>query len=62
MEKVVKISSLKDPQNDFVYWSTKSYTDRLNAIETLRLQFSSINKDVQPRLQRVCRVTHQKQG
>jgi hypothetical protein len=56
MEKVIKILSLKDRQSDFNYWQTKNFKDRLEAIELLRLQFIKYKKDVQPRLQRVCRI------
>lgn len=60
MEKVLKIISIKDHQNDFAYWSTKSYAERLEAIELLRQHYQVITKDVQPRLQRVLRITNQK--
>ena len=56
MEKVVNILSLKERQTDFNYWQTKNFKDRLEAIELLRLQFIKYKKDVQPRLQRVCRI------
>ena len=56
MEKVVNILSLKERQTDFNYWQTKNFKDRLEAIELLRLQFIKYKKDVQPRLQRDCRV------
>ena len=62
MEKVLKIVSLKDRQSDFEYWMTKSITERLAAIEFLREQYINFNKDVQPRLQRVCRIINQKQS
>lgn len=56
MEKVVKIINLKEKQSDFSYWQTKSPQERLEAIEMLRSQFMKFKKDVQPRLQRVCRI------
>jgi hypothetical protein len=62
MDKVLKISSIKDKQSDFSYWLTKSPAERLEAIEFLRMQYQSLKKDVQPRLQRVCRIINQKQG
>ncbi len=60
MDKVLKIISLKDKQNDFEYWMTKSVTERLATIELLRQQFINFKKDVQPRLQRVCRIIDKK--
>jgi hypothetical protein len=59
MEKVVKIVHLKDKQSDYSYWQTKSFAKRLEAIEILRSQYIKFIKDVQPRLQRVCRVINQ---
>lgn len=59
MEKVVKILHLKDKQSDYVFWQTRSYKDRLEAIELLRSQYIKFDKNVQPRLQRVCRVINQ---
>lgn len=59
MEKVLKIKTLKDNSSDYDYWSTKSYNERLDTIEILRQQYFSFKKDVQPRLQRVCRIINQ---
>jgi hypothetical protein len=39
MDKVVTISKLKEKQNDFKFWQTKSELDRLAATELLRQQF-----------------------
>lgn len=60
MDKVLKIVSIHEKQSDFAYWSTKSYQDRLDAIELLREQYIKFRKDVQPRLQRVCRIIDKK--
>lgn len=59
MEKVLKITTIKDNSSDFAYWTTKSLTERLDTIEILRQQYFSLKKDVQPRLQRVCRIINQ---
>ena len=50
---------LKDKESDYVFWQTRSYKDRLEAIELLRSQYIKFDKNVQPRLQRVCRVINQ---
>ena len=60
MDKVLKIISMKEEQSDFNYWITKSNEERLNAIEFLRDQYIKFKKDVQPRLQRVCRIINKK--
>ena len=59
MEKVVNIIPLKQKQSDYHFWLTKSLNDRLDAIELLRSQYIKFRKDVQPRLQRVCRIINQ---
>ncbi len=62
MEKILKIVRLKDDNTDFLYWTSRTEIERLEAIETLRQQYINYKKDVQPRLQRVYRVVNQKQG
>jgi hypothetical protein len=62
MEKSLKIVQLKDRNTDFLYWKSKSEIERLEAIETLRLQYIKYKKDVQSRFQRVYRIINQKQG
>jgi hypothetical protein len=39
MEKALRIISLKDKQSDYSYWMSKSFIDRLYAIELLRNQY-----------------------
>ena len=60
MDKVLKIVNLKDNHSDFAYWTTKTFIERLDAIEFLRDQYIKLKKDVQPGLQRVCRIINQK--
>lgn len=62
MDKALKIVNMKDRQTDFAYWITKTPQERLAAIEFLRAQYIQFKKDVEPRLQRVCRIINQKQG
>ena len=62
MQKSLKIVQLKDKNNDFLFWSSKTEVERLQAIETLRQQYINYKKDVQSRLQRVYRIVNQKQG
>lgn len=58
MERVLRIVNLKDVQSDYLFWQTKSFQERLEAIELLRAQYIKFRKDVQPRLQRVCRIVN----
>jgi|JI6StandDraft_1071083.scaffolds.fasta_scaffold10581_7 hypothetical protein len=62
MEKSLKIVQLKDKTTDFIYWTSKTELERLQAIEILRQQYINYKKDVQSRLQRVYRIINQKQG
>jgi hypothetical protein len=62
MEKVLKIVQLKDKQSDFTFWKTQTEIQRLAALELLRQQYINFKTDVQPRLQRVCRITNKTQG
>jgi len=62
MEKSVKIIHLKDESTDFIYWMSKTDTERLQAVETLRQQYINYKNDVQSRLQRVYRIVNQKQS
>lgn len=60
MEKVLKITSVKEKQSDYSYWITKSPQERLAAIEFLRQQFINHKNDSKPGLQRICKVTNRK--
>ena len=60
MEKVIKKTSMIEKQSDLEYWLTKTPQERLDALEFLRQQYINFNKNVQPRLQRVCTVTNPK--
>ena len=62
MEKVISVIKKSDERNDFKFWQSKSYQERINAIETLRLQYTQMKKNVQQGLQRVYTVVNQKPG
>jgi len=62
MEKVLKITSVKEKQSDFAYWKTNSSQERLAAIEFLRKQFIDHQNDFKPGLQRFCKVINRKQS
>ncbi|MBU2447220.1 MAG: hypothetical protein KJ666_16830 [Bacteroidetes bacterium] len=60
MEKVAKIVSRKESQNDFSFWMSRTPQERISAIEILRQQYLQLKKDAQPRLQRVYTITKRK--
>jgi hypothetical protein len=62
MEKVISVIKKSDDRNDFKFWQSKSYQERIDAIETLRSQYFQMKKNVQQGLQRVYTVVKQKSG
>ena len=62
MDKVLKISNLKNKETDFVFWNSRSAQERLVALESLRKQYIDFKYHVDTRLQRVCRITNKAQG
>lgn len=59
MEKVLRIVSLHEQPSDYAYWTSRPVSERIDAIEILRDQYIKFKKDVQPRLQRICRIVEQ---
>lgn len=59
MEKVLQIKNIRSRETDYSYWRNQSDISRLQTIELLRQQYINFNKNVQPRLQRVCRIVNQ---
>jgi len=51
--KVVRIVAMKDQGNDYQYWKSRSYEERLSALEELRQEYYGQADGSQPRLQRV---------
>jgi hypothetical protein len=62
MEKVISVIKKSEERNDFQFWQSKSYQERIDAIETLRLQYIQMKKNVQQGLQRVYTIVKQKPG
>ena len=62
MEKVISVIKKSDDRNDFKFWQSKSYQERIDAIETLRSQYFQMKKNVQQGVQRVYTVVKQKSG
>ncbi|TDI87276.1 MAG: hypothetical protein E2O77_13540 [Caldithrix sp.] len=60
MEKVVRKIKLNEAQSDFVFWQSKSYQERLQALETIRQEYITWKYGHYPRLQRVYRVVKRK--
>lgn len=57
MDKVVKIISLREEENHFLYWQSKTPIERIAAIEILRQQYFAMT-NAQPRFSPVCRIVN----
>lgn len=61
--KTVAKTNLKNQKSDFAYWQTKSYAERLNALEEIRHEYNNWKySDVEQRFQRVYRIVKLKQS
>lgn len=61
MEKTVRIVNLKQQENDFHYWNSRSDQERLQAIEFLRQQYINYIGHAESGFQRVFVITNKKQ-
>jgi hypothetical protein len=54
--RVVRIVRMSEQGNDYQYWQSRSYQERLAALEELRQEYYGQADGSQPRLQRVYTV------
>ena len=65
MQRVLsKVPRSQEARADLAYWRSRTMTERLTALQLLRLQHEGLadSPDAEPRLQRVCRVTQRTRG
>lgn len=63
IEKVVTKVKLSEKKNDFAYWQTKSYAERLDALEEIRSEYNNWKyTDAEQGFQRVYRITKLKRS
>lgn len=60
ISKVVKKFKINEQPNDFSFWQSKSYEERLDALEQIRKEYNSWKYDVESRFQRIYRVVKRK--
>jgi hypothetical protein len=60
ISKVVKKFKINEQPNDFSYWQSKSYEERLNALEQIREEYNQWRYDAEQGFQRVCRIVKRK--
>jgi hypothetical protein len=58
--KVVKKYKLNEQPNDVVFWQTKSFEERIEALEQIRKEYNQWRYDAEQGFQRVCRIIKQK--
>jgi hypothetical protein len=62
MEKVVTKTSIRGKASDLAYWRSKSFAERLAALETIRSEYNTWKyTDAEQRFQRVYRIVKLKQ-
>jgi len=58
--KIIKKYGIDEQPTDFSFWQTKSYEDRLNALEQIRKEYNSWRYDAEQGFQRVYRIVKRK--
>lgn len=62
IERVATKIPLDEQKSDFSYWKTKSYAERLAALEEIRLEYNNWKyTDAEQKFQRVYRIVKLKQ-
>lgn len=56
ISKVIKKFKLNEQPNDFRFWQSKTYEERLDALEQIRTEYNSWRYNADRRLQRIYRI------
>lgn len=56
ISKVIKKYKIYEQPNDFAYWQSKTYEDRLEALEQIRKEYNSWRYNAEQGFQRVYRI------
>ena len=60
ISKVVKKYKIDEQPNDLSYWQSKSYEERLNALENIRKEYNLWRYNAEQGLQRIYRFVKRK--
>ncbi|RJQ53870.1 MAG: hypothetical protein C4530_17550 [Desulfobacteraceae bacterium] len=60
MRKVVRKYKIKEQPKDFSFWQSKSYEERLDALEQIREEYNSWRYHAEQGFQRVYRIVKRK--
>ncbi len=58
--KVVKKYNINEQPNDTSFWQSRSYAERLNALEEIRREYNQWKYGAEQRFQRVYRIIKRK--
>ena len=58
----IKIVNINEQPTDYNYWCSKSYAERLAALEIMRSEYNNWKYHAEQRFQRVYRITQLKSG
>jgi len=59
ISKVIKKYKLNEQPNDFSFWQSKSYEERLDTLEQIRSEYNSWRYDAEQGFQRVYQIVKQ---
>jgi len=60
IRKVIKKYNINEQPNDFSFWQSKSYEERLEALEQIRKEYNSWRYNAEQGFQRIYRVVKRK--
>ena len=56
----VRKGKIKEQGNDFLFWQSQSYEDRLSVVEQIRSEYNSWKYGIEQGIQRVYRIIKRK--
>ena len=62
ISKVIKKYKINQQPNDFKFWQSRSYEERLEALEQIRKEYNLWRFNAEPGFQRIYRIVKRKQG
>ena len=60
ISKVVNKYKMNEQPNDFLYWQSKSYENRLETLEQIRKEYNSWRYNAEQGFQRIYRIVKRK--
>ena len=60
ISKVIKKYKINEQPNDFLYWQSRSYEERLEALENIRKEYNLWRYNAEQGLQRIYRIVKRK--